>query len=100
MTKPEKEKAVVGKGKGAAVKKDKAVAFVNWKIADADGETLLRSSKGFSLFDNEYLTLEEKALIALAKNNGGRATVVAELTIVISHEKPESLDISKIQLVK
>jgi hypothetical protein len=80
--------------------KAKAVAFVNWRIADEAGETLLRSTKGFSLFDNEYLTLEEKALINLAKNNGGSATVKAELRIVIHADKPETLDISKISLIK
>jgi hypothetical protein len=79
--------------------KAKAIAFVNWRIADADDNTLLRSTKGFSLFDNEYLTLEEKALVKLAKDNGGSATVMAELKIVIHQDKPESLDISKIQLV-
>jgi len=80
--------------------KAKAIAFVNWRIANDKGETLLRSTKGFSLFDNEYLTLEEKALINLAKQNGGAATVKAELRIVIHQDKPESLDISKIALVK
>lgn len=80
--------------------KAKAVAFVNWRIANDEGETLLRSTKGFSLFDNEYLTLEEKALIELARKNGGSATVKAELRIVIHQDKPETLDISKISLVK
>ena len=79
--------------------KDKAVAFVNWRIADANGETLLRSSKGFPIFDNEFTTLEEKALVALAKQNGDTATVVAEMRIMIAHEKPDSLDISKIQVL-
>lgn len=80
--------------------KAKAVAFVNWRIPNADGETLLRSTKGFSLFDNEYLTLEEKALIQLAKDNGGSATVMCEMRIVIHQDKPESLDTSKITLIK
>lgn len=82
-----------------AKEKQKAVAFVNWRINDEDGEAILRSTKGFSLFDNEYLTLEEKALIQLAKDNGGSATVVAEMRIVIAQEKPESLDTSRIKLV-
>lgn len=84
----------------ATAAKAKAVAFVNWRIADEQGETLLRSSKGFSLFDNAYLTLEEKALIELARANGGSATVKAELRIVIHADKPDSLDISKIALIK
>ena len=79
--------------------KQKAIAFVNWRIADEEGETLLRSSKGFPIFDNEYCSLEEKALIELAKENDGTATVVAELRIIIAHDKPERLDISKIKLV-
>lgn len=89
-----------GKPPVAAKEKQKALAFVNWRIADPQGETLLRSTRGFSLFDNEFLTLEDKALIKLAEQNGGTAVVVAELRIVIAQEKPESLDISKIQLVK
>ncbi|RLB94660.1 MAG: hypothetical protein DRH26_00465 [Deltaproteobacteria bacterium] len=83
----------------AKKEKQKAVAFVNWSIKDEDGENILRSTRGFSLYDNEYLTLEEKALIQLAKDNDGSASVVAELRIVIAQEKPESLDISKIKLV-
>lgn len=83
----------------AAKEKQKAIAYVNWRIADDNDETLLRSSKGFPIFDNEYLTLEDKALVELAKNNGGTATVVAELRIIIAQDKPEMLDISKIKLV-
>lgn len=98
-------KPAVAANKSAASKapnnktKDKAVAFVNWRIADANGETLLRSSKGFPIFDNEFTTLEEKALVALAKQNGDTATVVAEMRIMIAHEKPDSLDISKIPVL-
>lgn len=84
---------------GAPVQKEKAkvLAFVNWRIADEQGETLLRSTKGFSLLDNEYLTLEDKALIELAQNNGGSVVVAAELRVVLHQERPERLDISKIK---
>lgn len=83
-----------------AAEKQKPVAFVNWRIADEDDNTQLRSTRGFSMFDNEYLTLEDKALIELARKNGGTAVVKAELRIVISQEKPEKLDTSGIKLVK
>ena len=79
--------------------KQKAVAFVNWSINGSDGKVALRSNKGFPLYENEFITLEEKALVELAKNNGGTAVVMAELRIVIAQERPEHLDISKIQLV-
>jgi len=82
-----------------AKEKQKAMAYVNWRIADENGDTLLRSSKGFAIFDNEYLTLEEKALVELAQSNNGTATVVAELRIILAQEKPEHLDISRIKLV-
>ena len=88
-----------GKTPAAAKEKQKAIAYVNWRIADDNDETLLRSSKGFPIFDNEYLTLEDKALVELAKNNGGTAIVVAELRVILAQDKPESLDISKIKLV-
>lgn len=88
-------------GKPALAKeKAKVLAFVNWAINGEDGKPILRSNRGFSLLDNEYLTLEDKALIQLATDNGGTAVVNAELRIVIHAEKPAQLDISKIQLVK
>lgn len=80
-------------------KKQKAVAFVNWSILDPKGDVLLKSNRGFSLYDNEYLTLEERALIELATNNDGQAVVNAQLRIIIAKEKPAKLDISKIKLV-
>jgi hypothetical protein len=85
-----------------AKEKAKAVAFVNWAIPSSTDPTkyALRSTKGFSLFNNEYLTLEEKALIELAHKNGGSVEVNAVLRIVIHVEKPESLDISNISIIK
>lgn len=83
-----------------AKEKEKAIGFVNWRIADEIGETLIRSSKGFALYDNKFSTLEEKALFDLAVANGGTAIVAAELRIIVAQEKPDHLDISKIKLVK
>ncbi|MCK5914769.1 MAG: hypothetical protein KAG92_01415 [Deltaproteobacteria bacterium] len=83
----------------AASEKQKPVAYVNWAIRDENGDPILKSNRGFSLFDNEYLTLEEKALIELATDNDGVAVVMAELRIIIAAEKPDHLDISRIKLV-
>jgi hypothetical protein len=82
--------------------KQKATAFVNWAIPSSEDPTkyALRSSKGFSIFENEYMTLEEKALVQLAKENGGSVEINAVLRIVIHAEKPENLDISKISVIK
>lgn len=91
--------SIVKTAKAVVSKKQKAAAFVNWSILDDNGEVLLKSNRGFSLTDNEYLTLEERALIELATNNGGQAVVNAQLRIIIAKAKPDKLDISKIQLV-
>lgn len=83
--------------------KDKAkpIAFINWAIKNAAGEVVLKSSKGFSLFDNEYLTLEERTLVDLAKDNDGVATIAGvELRVVLAVEKPTTLSTAGIQLVK
>ena len=85
---------------GQAAEKQKPIAYVNWRLPDADGETVIRSTRGFSLFDNEYLTLEDKALVQLAKDNGGTVIVQAEFRITVAQEKPETLDTSKVQLVQ
>jgi len=82
-----------------SVKKNKVLAYVNWSILDESGESLLKSSRGFPIFDNEYLSLEDKALIQLATGNDGIATVNAQLKVIVAQEKPESLDISRIKLV-
>lgn len=88
-------------GKPALAKeKAKVLAFVNWEIVDDEGNAVLRSNRGFSLLDNEYLTLEDKALIQLATENDGSALVNARLRIVLHHEKPAQLDISKISVIK
>jgi hypothetical protein len=91
----------VTSGKPALAKeKTKVLAFVNWEIVDDEGNAVLRSNRGFSLLDNEYLTLEDKALIQLATENDGSAMVNARLRIVLHHEKPAQLDISKITVIK
>lgn len=94
-TKPSAVKSVVEKSV-----KQKAAAYVNWRIANPEGETVLRSAKGFALYLNEYITRPEKALIELAKQNGGSATVMAELRIVLHTDEDKPMDISGITLIK
>jgi hypothetical protein len=98
MAKPDLTKT--GASKPVTKEKAKALAFVNWTIRGEDGKVLLRSTRGFSLLDNEYLTLEEKALIELATQNGGSAIVAAELRVILAQEKPTHLDISGIKLIQ
>ena len=102
MSNAAENKPAVTRRTPAAKEKQKPIAFINWRIADPndDSKHLLRSTRGFSMFDNEFLTLEDKALIQLAKDNDGVAVVNAELRIVIAQDKPESLDISKIVVKK
>jgi len=84
-----------------STEKQKPVAYVNWSIPGSKkDEVLLRSTRGFSLFDNEYLTLEEKALIDLAKQHGGDATIAVEMRVIIAKDKPDHLDISKVKVLK
>ena len=77
-----------------AKEKTKVLAYVNWETLDkgADGKAVLRSNRGFSLLDNKYLNLEEKALIQLAEDNGGVALIDVELRIVIAQERPDSIE--------
>jgi hypothetical protein len=82
-----------------AKEKQKAVAFVNYELKDADGNRILRSNKGFPIYDNEYTTVEEKALVDLAKSHDGSVIVAAELRIVVAQEKPESIDLSKANIL-
>lgn len=98
MAKPDLKNPATPAKPVAAKEKAKVLAFVNWQINGEDGKAILRSNRGFSLLDNEYLTLEDKALIQLAMDNGGTAIVDAELRIVIHQERPESLDISGIKV--
>lgn len=76
-----------------SVTKDRAIAFVNWTVGG------IRSSKGFALYDNQYTTTEEAALVELAKKHGGTVRVMAELRIIISGDKPESYDIDSIEVL-
>lgn len=98
MANPAKKPVVAGAKKPVA-EKQKAEAFVNWSIVDENGESVLRSSKGFPIFANEYKTLEEDALVRLAEKHGGSVTVNAQLRIMIRTEKPDQLDISGIAVV-
>lgn len=82
--------------------KQKPLAFVNWETVQKDeqGFPVLRSSRGFAIFDNEHTSREEKALVQLAKDNDGSAIVTMDLRIIIPQEKPENIDTAGIQLVK
>lgn len=81
------------------VERAKPIGYVNWNIVDAAGQSLLKSNRGFSVFDNEHATIEEKALVELAKQHGGTATVQATLTIIVAKDKPTSIDVSAIPVL-
>ena len=76
--------------------KDKAVAFVNWTVGS------IHSSKGFPVFDNQYTTKEEQALVDLARKHGGSVKVRAELRIVLNtaNERPEEYNIDDIEIIE
>lgn len=76
-------------------KKKGAVAFVNWTI-----QGKLKSTKGFSLFDNEHTTKSDKQLIELAKKHNGSVKVIAELNIVINKAvDTEDVDLDDIMVI-
>ena len=83
----------------AAGEKAKPIGYVNWSVLGAEGAVVLRSNRGFSVFDNEHCSVEEKALIELAKAHGGTATVSATLTIIVAKDKPTSIDVSAIPVI-
>jgi hypothetical protein len=88
-------KPAVSRRAPAAVKeKAKPVAYVNWAVKNANGEALLHSSKGFPLFENDYLTRAEKDLIAAAKANDGSVVLNAELRVSIARDANDRPDIS------
>ncbi len=63
------------------IEKEKAIAFVNWTIANGK----IRSSKGFTIFDNIYTTKSDRTLVELAKKHNGDVRVMAELRIVLAN---------------
>ena len=72
---------------------NKAVAFVNWQVGN------VKSQKGFRIFDNEYTTRAEQALVELAKKHGGSVKVKAELHIVVANEEVEDYDLDSIEVI-
>lgn len=98
MPKPD-PKDLKGKAPVIATEKAKPIGYVNWAVLGADGKPVLRSNRGFSVFDNEHCTLEEKALIELAKQHGGTATVNATITIIVAKDKPTTIDVSAIPVI-
>lgn len=73
-----------------AKEKAKAKAFFNWTIFNKDGsKTVLRSGKGFAMFENEYSTREEKALIDLAQKSADGSVVInnCQIRIVLNQER-------------
>ena len=81
------------KPRTSAKAKQKCLGFVNWQVGN------IRSRKGFALFDNEYLTREDQALLDLAAQHGGSVTIKAELRISLNQE-PKELDLSSIEIVE
>jgi hypothetical protein len=79
--------------------KQKAAGFVNWSVFDPDtGEEVLRSRTGFRIFLNEHCTIQEKALLDIAKANDGNATLVAELRVIVAQDRPDVIDIAGIKV--
>ena len=66
-----------------AEEKSKVLGFVNWKVGE------VTSRRGFPIMDNQYLSKEDKELIAFAEKHGGTVKVRAELTIRIAQEQKE-----------
>ena len=82
------------------------LAFCNWRIpkgkhgSAAFDENHVKSTKGFVLKDDKYLTKAERALYDIAVNAGGSALVMIEMRIQVAEEKTnEAIDISKVKLV-
>lgn len=74
--------------------KQKPIGYVNFNIVDENGQSVMRSNRGFSVFDNEHCTKEERALIDLAKQSGGKVTLRAELIVIEAKETPTEVDLS------
>lgn len=78
--------------KTAPVKKvkNRAAAFMNWKLKRNDG-TYYRADSGFPIFQNpEFPKPSEDLLIDLAKQNGGTVRLMMEVQIVINDDTPKA----------
>jgi hypothetical protein len=72
------------KNNSAVSEKNRAVAFVNWSIKQADG-SVIKSSKGFPIYQNpRYPNKYENLLVELAKKRGGSVTVPMECRILLN----------------
>jgi len=68
----------------AIVNKKPVAAFVNWTLPLADGR-ILRSNRGFAIFQNsKYPNKNEDILLDLVRNNGGTVTVMMECKITLN----------------
>jgi hypothetical protein len=86
--------------KPVTAEKSKVLGYVNYDLitVDEDGNetSVLKSFKGFPIFDNRYTTREERGLIAFATENGGTGHHLARLRIQVATEAPKEADISKL----
>jgi hypothetical protein len=84
------------KDKPADKEKQKAVAFVNWKIPLNNGGEY-RSSRGFPIFQNPEFrpNIQEDYLVDLAKRHGGTVelTMRVKVSIYTPNEAPKEEDL-------
>lgn len=94
-------------GAKPAAEKARPIAYCNWVLAGADGKPLLKadgtpvlkSIRGFSIFDNEHCSLEEKALHRLAVAHGGEAEILVVMRVIVAKERPSEIDITDIPVM-
>ena len=90
MAKPNKR--ISNQGTKVETKKNRAKAFANWAIVNADG-TEIRCDRGFPIFQNpDYPSKKEDLLVGLAEKMGGTFELNMKVTIRLNTE-PEALDI-------
>ena len=82
------------------------LAFCNWRIPKGKQgsasfeDNHVKSTKGFVLKDDKYLTKPERALYDIAVANGGSAVVMIEMRIQVAEERTdEPIDVSGVKLV-
>ncbi len=86
----------------AAPEKNRAVAFVNWGIRNAEGQ-LIKSSKGFPIFQNpQYPNKQEDLLVELAKRHNGKVRLTLEAQVMLNTPSidPEEIDLDSIILAQ
>lgn len=76
-----------------AKEKQRAVAFRNWRIVDENGDVKHYGSKGDSIFDNEYMSKEDRKFVEMAKARGGEVTINhVQFVIRLNKEQTELSD--------